>query len=414
MQGDFCVVDLETTGLYPGGHDRVVEVGLVHVGQQGKIGDSWSSIVNPERDVGPTHLHGISAKLARQAPTFSELSGDIAQFIHGRRLIAHNAAFDQRFLAMELERADAKIASLDALCTMRAAARIGLGRSLADCCAVAGITNEQAHSALSDALATAELFVYLLQLQAEAVDLRDLLQFPGPTDIRASHLPIGVQISREAAAVAARPPSILGRLVAQLPAETGGTASAGEPEYLELLDRVLEDREITDEELTDLVQLGNSLGLSGDAIAQIHARYMNGIIRIALADGHLSDAEKAEIEHLSCLLGVPIPAFEDVVREPPPLEQAAFSSDFDYTGKRICFTGASTCTLAGKTLNRDKAQALAQDLGMEVLKSVTKRLDILVVADPTSQSSKAKKARSYGTRIIAERSFWQHVGVQVD
>jgi hypothetical protein len=45
---------------------------------------------------------------------------------------------------------------------------------------------------------------------------------------------------------------------------------------------------------------------------------------------------------------------------------------------------------------------------------VTKALDLLVVGDPETQSSKARMARKYDTRIIAERSFWGRIGVTVD
>ncbi len=38
-------------------------------------------------------------------------------------------------------------------------------------------------------------------------------------------------------------------------------------------------------------------------------------------------------------------------------------------------------------------------------KNVTKSLDILVVANANSQSGKATKARSYGTRIMSEEAF---------
>jgi DNA polymerase-3 subunit epsilon len=44
---------------------------------------------------------------------------------------------------------------------------------------------------------------------------------------------------------------------------------------------------------------------------------------------------------------------------------------------------------------------------------VTKKLDILVVADPHTQSGKARKARQYGTRIVHEPVFWQMLGVTV-
>jgi predicted RNA-binding Zn-ribbon protein involved in translation (DUF1610 family) len=42
---------------------------------------------------------------------------------------------------------------------------------------------------------------------------------------------------------------------------------------------------------------------------------------------------------------------------------------------------------------------------------VTRDLDLLVIADPDSQSGKAVKARAYGTRLIAEEPFFQMIGV---
>jgi DNA polymerase-3 subunit epsilon len=51
---------------------------------------------------------------------------------------------------------------------------------------------------------------------------------------------------------------------------------------------------------------------------------------------------------------------------------------------------------------------------MVVKKNVTKHLDLLVTADPDSMSGKAKKARDYGVRIVAEPVFWQMVGIGVD
>ena len=50
---------------------------------------------------------------------------------------------------------------------------------------------------------------------------------------------------------------------------------------------------------------------------------------------------------------------------------------------------------------------------MIVKKTVTKKLDYLVAADPDSMSGKAKKARQYGIRILAEPVFWRMLGVDV-
>jgi DNA polymerase-3 subunit epsilon len=55
---------------------------------------------------------------------------------------------------------------------------------------------------------------------------------------------------------------------------------------------------------------------------------------------------------------------------------------------------------------RSECAAAAEAAGMVVQGGVTKKLDLLVIADPDSQSGKANKARRYGTRIVAESTFW--------
>ena len=51
---------------------------------------------------------------------------------------------------------------------------------------------------------------------------------------------------------------------------------------------------------------------------------------------------------------------------------------------------------------------------LTVLRNCTKKLDYLVAADPDSMSGKAKKARDYGIRILAEPVFWQMMGIDVE
>ena len=84
------------------------------------------------------------------------------------------------------------------------------------------------------------------------------------------------------------------------------------------------------------------------------------------------------------------------------------------SGKSVCFTGESICCYRGQALTREGAADLARAAGLEVAKSVTKKLDILVVAYPHTQSGKARKARQYGTRVMHEPVFWQTLGVAVE
>ena len=62
----FAVVDTETTGIHTGYRHRIAEIAIVHVDRDGQITDSWDTLVNPERDLGPQAIHGIRAADARR------------------------------------------------------------------------------------------------------------------------------------------------------------------------------------------------------------------------------------------------------------------------------------------------------------------------------------------------------------
>jgi hypothetical protein len=70
----FAVIDLETTGLFPGGHDRIVELAVVHIDDQGLITGQWETLLNPGRDLGPQN-----DGLERAFPAPRE--ADAAQFV---------------------------------------------------------------------------------------------------------------------------------------------------------------------------------------------------------------------------------------------------------------------------------------------------------------------------------------------
>ena len=62
-------------------------------------------------------------------------------------------------------------------------------------------------------------------------------------------------------------------------------------------------------------------------------------------------------------------------------------------GKSVCFTGK-------QPKKRGELEKMVTDAGGEVASDVRKGLTFLVLADPESTSSKAKKAREYGTRCV--------------
>ena len=66
--GLVAVIDLETTGVNSWRHDRIIEVGAVVFNQNGTWIRECTTLVNPERDVGPSNVHGLQAGDLLQAP----------------------------------------------------------------------------------------------------------------------------------------------------------------------------------------------------------------------------------------------------------------------------------------------------------------------------------------------------------
>ena len=94
--------------------------------------------------------------------------------------------------------------------------------------------------------------------------------------------------------------------------------------------------------------------------------------------------------------------------QPPDPTAMGPTSDSALEGRTVCFTGAMCASIDGERATRERATQIAQEHGMIVVKGVTKKLDMLVLADPDSMSGKAKKARQYGTRLVAEPVFSEH------
>ncbi len=163
----YAVVDVETTGLFPRGHDRIVEIAVVQVSPCGEVEASWATLVNPQRDLGPQHIHQVRASDVLTAPTFAQIAGTLAALLVGRVFVAHNASFDRRFVHSEFGALghDVPIAAETTLCTMQWSSQLlpHAPRSLAGCCATAGIVLEDAHEALADATATAALLRHYLR-----------------------------------------------------------------------------------------------------------------------------------------------------------------------------------------------------------------------------------------------------------
>ncbi|MDE0802947.1 MAG: exonuclease domain-containing protein [Acidimicrobiales bacterium] len=413
---EFCVIDVETTGFSPRLGDRIVEIAAVRMKGSGTVLGEWTTLVNPARDIGATHVHGITAGDVLDAPSFSDVAGDLLALLDGAVVAAHNVRFDWSFVADEYARAGHFLPPLPAVCTLALGTQLhpdSASRKLAVCCEQIGHQIPTAHAALHDARAAAALLAAYLDDGARAglgnlaeigcVPLTWPEQVPSlsPSGRRRERTDEQRHVTEAA--------SYLSTLVAQL---DGVVADSDTAAYLDVLDRALEDRHLASEEADALAATATEWGLTAAAVADLHRSYFDSVVAAALADGIVTAAERTDLERVAALLGLPVSTVDDAVAAGSAARTGAGpgATAGSLSGLSVCFTGTLTGTIDGQQITRTVAQGLARDAGLDVRKSVTRDLDLLVVADPDSLSGKAQRARDLGTRIIAESVFWSMIG----
>jgi DNA polymerase III subunit epsilon len=415
-----AVIDVETTGFNPYLNDRIVELAAVVIDLNGTQHREFSTLLNPERDIGPTRVHGLSSGDVISAPKFEEIAGMLVEFFSGCVAVAgHNVRFDRSFLNSEFARIGYNLEELPSLCSMQLAG----GGSLSTLCAEYGVEYlGDAHEALNDARATARLLTNLLndapQFCSELAEL-PLINWP-----YIQRGPATLLTRAESRVRKSQPPTYIQRLVQRIPGEIPPDEDvSARLAYSALLERVLQDRHIDESEGLALLDLATRWNISPSQIVQIHQEFLLRLTVVALADGKVTESERQDLHNVALLLGIDtanLNSFMDGAEEKLKLTHFQGSSTGipagieGFEGKRICFTGECLCQINGGTITRDLATALAVGRGMVVLESVTKKLDLLVVADPQTQSGKAKKARQYGILVMQETVFWRNIGVEVE
>ncbi len=160
--GGWSFVDVETTGLNPT-WDRVVSLSIVSVDGSGRLEGELHSLVDPGRDPGPVHIHGLTAELLAGAPRFERLAGQVADLTRDRVLVAHNAQFDHKFLHAETARASVGLPTTHRLCTVTLSRRLDLpveNHKLATVAAYWGVPQLAAHDARDDVRVLREVFLH--------------------------------------------------------------------------------------------------------------------------------------------------------------------------------------------------------------------------------------------------------------
>lgn len=416
MMRSLTVVDVETTGLYPYRHDRIVEIAMVRVIPGQGFAEELTTLVNPERDIGPTHIHGLSASDVIHAPRFSDIAGLLASFMEGTvAMVGHNIRFDNSFLQTEYSRIGIEMPKYEMIDTMLLAG----GRKLSVCCENNGIQFDgKLHSALHDARACAKLLLNIIEQRTDILaklDSLDLLTWPTLTRSSMSLFP-----REHLKNIPYAEPTYIQRLIERLPiVSMDQSQPEGERAYRQLLQHSLEDGIIEESEGDCLVDMAVHWGLSYDTVKAIHREFLSRLIKTAWSDGIITDTECNEIRSVAHLLGygrLSDTQIHEFLQSSKYLidQNIEISPVENWEGMNVCFTGESICSIGGQIISREYAETIAVSKGLQVCSSVTKKLNILVVSDPNTQSGKAKKARQYGVRIIHEPVFWRNLGVSTD
>jgi DNA polymerase-3 subunit epsilon len=161
--------DTETTGLNPLGGDRVIEIAALELMDDLPTGQSFHTLIDPERDIPAeaSRVHGLYAADLAGKPRFSDIAAAMVEFFGDARLIAHNAPFDIGFLDMELGRAGHAPLGYSRMVDTLAIAKQrfpGMPNSLDALCRRFGIDLSQrtTHNALLDCKLLADVYIELI------------------------------------------------------------------------------------------------------------------------------------------------------------------------------------------------------------------------------------------------------------
>lgn len=183
-QVEFLVVDVETTGLSMA-DDLILQLGAVVTDSQGTIKRRFATYVKPtsgefpwEGDQPPAHhVHGITNDALRNGVPTRRALRRFRRLARKRIVVAHNAKFDYGFITSESQRHGVPLDLGQPVCTLELSRKLDPKREsshkLASLCEKYAIPLDNAHDALADATATAQLLAILLA-QHDAHTVADL------------------------------------------------------------------------------------------------------------------------------------------------------------------------------------------------------------------------------------------------
>ena len=167
---EMVAIDLETTGLDPK-KDAILSIGLVHIDGWGiKLGTAWHRIVNIETVIPGESaiIHHITNDAAAAGTPLEDLLPEVLQRLAGKPIVVHYSPIEQKFLDAACRKLYGAPFVVPIIDTLEIAQRVFERRNhliqpgdlrLFNLRPRYNLPQYKAHNALSDALATAELFL---------------------------------------------------------------------------------------------------------------------------------------------------------------------------------------------------------------------------------------------------------------
>jgi len=356
-------VGVLTTGVSR--FDRVIEIGVV-INRNGEVTE-FSTVLNPMRDIGNSvGQYGLAASDLSMAPTFAEAWPWLARRIQGCVIVAHGLPLVQTMMEREV-----------ALSGLRVDLGLGIDtqeyakQDLRKAAAALGFSIPGTASALDLARATSTVFAFI-----------------GDTwDVTVPYQPGSVgQLS--------------GRILSRDERHvTESINNQVEMSYADFVSFVLSGRAEISQAKAQLWRMASELAIPAPAISQAHVSALAALALAAARDGNTSEAEREYVEYSAAILGLPSPEF----LEPP--DAAAIETALT-PGARVCFTG-SIVNADGASIEKEELHWLAEQAGLTPVRHVSKtKCDVLIAADASTMSNKAKTAREYGKPVYSAQEFY--------
>ncbi|MDK9704622.1 MAG: exonuclease domain-containing protein [Sulfuritalea sp.] len=168
----YTVFDTETTGLEPSAGDEIIQIGAVRIVNRRLLShETYEQLIDPQRSLpaASVKIHGITAEMLAGQPPIAKVLPVFRAFVADTVLVAHNAAFDMRFLELKEDvtgiRFDRPV--LDTFLLSAVLFPYQETHRLEAIAERLGVSVLGRHTAVGDAIVTAEVFLKMLPLLQE-------------------------------------------------------------------------------------------------------------------------------------------------------------------------------------------------------------------------------------------------------